>query len=136
MNAVCSTHRRAVGVLCGLLLAQPFAASAGATAGFLVAVNLGSTSQGTCLSEPLGEPTDFQVTCTSGQFVSMSPRSTLSFAGTPGGTYRYHLVPGTPGFARPTRRPALREPPATVTAMQVSSGSASPTEPVEILVSF
>lgn len=136
MNAVCNTRRRAAGVLCGLLLAQPFAADASATAGFHVTAKLASTSEGTCVSEFLNEPTDFQVTCTSGQFVNISPRPAHAFVGTPGNTFRFHMMRGTPGSTYPIRFPASRESPASITAMRVSSGPEPTAGSVEILVSF
>lgn len=137
MSAVCSARRRAAGTLCGLLLTLPFAVSAAATAGFHVAVKMPTASQdGTCASEPLNEPADFQVTCTSGQFVNISPLSPHPFVGTPGGTFRYFIMSRTPGSARPARFPAARESPASVTAMRVSSDSEPTARPVEVLVSF
>jgi hypothetical protein len=136
MNAVCNTHRRAVGVLCGLLLTWPLAAGAAATAGFHVAVKMASTSQGTCVSEPLNEAADFQVTCTSGQFVDILPMPLHAFVGTPGSQFRYLMMRGASNSARSARFPVSRDPPASVTAMRVSSGHERTDEPVEILVSF
>jgi hypothetical protein len=137
MSAVCEARRRAAGALCGLFLALPPAASASATAGFHVAVKMAaSPSQGTCVSESLNESADFQVTCTSGQFVNISPELGLPFAGTPGGAFRYLMMRGAPGSVRPTGLPVPREPPASVTAMRMSSEPEATAGPVEILVSF
>jgi hypothetical protein len=135
MNAVCAPRRQAVGALCGLLLTLPFAVCA-ATAGFHVAVQMGSTSQGSCASGPLTNTADFQVTCTSGQFVSISPWPVQPFVGTPGSAYRYYMVRSAPDPERSTRFPVSREPPLPATAMRVSSGPGLSAGPVEILVSF
>lgn len=136
MNAVCNARRRVAGMLCGLLLAWPFAAGAAATAGFHVAVKMASTSQGTCVSQPLNEPADFQVTCTSGQFVDILPMPLLAFVGTSGRQFRYLMMRGASDSARSARFPISRDPPASVTAMRASSGHEPTDEPVEILVSF
>lgn len=136
MNAAWFARRLAAGVLCGLLLPSPYAAGAAATAGFQIAVEMASTSQGTCVSEPLNEPADFQVTCTSGQFVNLSPRPTSAFVGAPGNAFRYHMMRGPPVSSLPTHSPVSREAPASITAMRVSSGSDPAAGPVEILVSF
>lgn len=136
MNAVGRACRLAAGALCGLLLAQPFAAGGAATAGFHVAVRLASTTEGTCVSEPLNESADFRVSCTSGQFVSISPSPPRAFVGTPGNAFRYHLMPTTPGAVRSGRLADAREAPASATAMQVSPGRGPSAGPVEILVSF
>lgn len=135
MNPVCAPRRHAVGALCGLLLTLPFAVCA-TTAGFHVAVQMASTSQGTCASGPLTNTTDFQVTCTSVQFVSISPWPARPFVGTPGSAFRYHLMRGAPDPERSTRFPVSQEPPLPATAMRVSSGPGPATGPVEILVSF
>lgn len=135
MNAVCAARRPAAGALCGLLLALPFAVCA-ATAGFHVAVQMGSASQGTCASGPLSNTADFQVTCTSGQFVSISPWPVQPFVGTPGSAFRYHMVHGAPDPERSSRFPVSREPPLPATAMRVSAGPGPVAGPVEILVSF
>lgn len=136
MNAVCNARHRVAGMLCGLLLTCPFAAGASATAGFHVAVKLASTSQGTCVSEPLNELANFQVTCTSGQFVDILPMPLPAFVGTSGSQLRYLMLGGASNSARSAQFPVSRDPPASVTAMRVSSGHEPTDEPVEILVSF
>jgi hypothetical protein len=136
MNAACNACRRVAGMLCGLLLTCPFAAGAAATASFHVAVKMASTSQGICVSEPLNEAADFQVTCTSGQFVDILPMPFHAFVGIPGSQFRYLMMRGASDSARSARFPVSRDPPASVTAMRVSSGHEPTDEPVEILVSF
>jgi len=97
---------------------------------------MASTSQGSCASGPLTETADFQVMCTSGQFVSILPLSAHALVGTPGRMFRFNMMGGSPAPARPTRSADSREPPLPVTAMRVSSALGSTTGPVEILVSF
>lgn len=132
MSTARAFRRPAVGALCGFLLILPFAACA-ATAGFHVAVQTASTSQGTCASGPSTGTADFQVTCTSGQFVSMLPLPPHALAGIPSRILRFNMLRGAPDS---TRYAGSREPPLPVTAMRVSSDPAVTAGPVEILVSF
>lgn len=138
MNTVHNACRHAASGLCGLLLMLPIATIASASAGFQVAVTLAPTSQGLCWSEPLSGPADFQVTCTSGHFMNMSPPPNRFFVGKNGSGFSFHMGRGlAPGpTATAAKAPPMREPPATVSAMRVSSGSESTGGPVEILVSF
>lgn len=135
MNAIRKAHRSAVGLLCGALLMWPPATLAGASsATFQVAVRLVPTSHGVCASAPSGgsAEADFTVTCTSGHFVSMSP-SAVSDA-----ILRMRLIRGSSGTGAVHRPdgPAPHEPPAGVTAMQVSHAGGGDHGQVEILVSF
>lgn len=138
--AVCKARRSAAGLLGSLLCWLPLAAGANASAGFVVAVRMASTSQGICMSEPLSELTraEFLVTCASGHFVSMSPHRGRPFVGTHGSAFQFHLVRGAPGARRyePDTDAVRQEPLAEVTAMRVSSSRAPLDEQVEILVSF
>jgi hypothetical protein len=59
-----------------------------------------------------------------------------AFVGIPGSQFRYLMMRGASDSARSARFPVSRDPPASVTAMRVSSGHEPTDEPVEILVSF
>jgi hypothetical protein len=70
----------------------PGAALAG-SAGASFAVHIRLDSAGVCISEALSEETNalVNVTCNSGQFVSISPAANKPFVGTHGGAFRFYF---------------------------------------------
>jgi hypothetical protein len=144
MRAVVNTGRLAIGLLIrGVVAALPLAAGANNTASaeFLVAVRLAPAAHsGICVSEPLSEQTHavFEVTCSSGHFVSLSPQPGRPFVGTHGGAFRFLALPRSRGaLPSPFLAPNLvADALPEVAMLRVSSSRSTFDGQVEVLVSF
>jgi hypothetical protein len=88
-----------------------------------------------CVSQSLSQSTGalVQVTCSTGQFVSIGPRPGAPFAGVHGGAFTYYLAPA-PNFQLDTSRSVMQGA-GTVTEYRVYSRDQYDRF-IDILVSF
>lgn len=129
--------RFAHSLLALVALSISFECAAGVGSGtFRVNISLNDPGKSAlCVSQSLSQSTGalVQVTCSTGQFVSIGPRPGATFAGVHGGAFTYYLAPA-PNFQLDTSRSVMQGA-GTVTEYRVYSRDQYDRF-IDILVSF
>jgi hypothetical protein len=121
-----------------LALSLSFECAAGVGSGTFrvnISVNEPAGKSALCISQTLSQATGatVQVTCSTGQFVSIGPRAGAPFTGVNGGAFTYYFSP-TPDFQLDGSR-SLMQGSGTVTEYRVYSRDQNDRF-IDILVSF